>query len=73
MSLLLPIMELSYSIVAMFRRWYCARSEDGGSNWIPISPYSDMGFYPNGNLNFAAIQTLYWILSIRCLFGIGKQ
>jgi hypothetical protein len=38
--------------------WYCARSEDGGSNWITVSPYSDMGFYPNGNPKFCCDQDI---------------
>jgi hypothetical protein len=45
-------------IVFYCGNWYCARSEDGGSNWITISPYSDMGFYPNGNPKFCCDQDI---------------
>jgi hypothetical protein len=43
-------------IVFYCGNWYCARSEDGGSNWTTISPYADMGFYPNGNPKFCCDQ-----------------
>ena len=38
--------------------WYCARSEDGGSNWTTINPYSDMGFYSNDRPKFCCDQDI---------------